>query len=235
LLRFLAQCGPSSALGATEAHSAAALAALAEHPSWKVREEAVRFAAVVAARRFRVGAGSGSVRACVCLLLGDDRREVAEAAREALSLDFLLASDAGELAQSFEDLAHAALKKRRKANAKAKSDAVAAPGAAADVPTAAFASGRSKSDAAFQRGAMGLAALVLAHPYAVEPHVVAAIGLLAQLQGSAGKGVVAEVVKATFLEFKRTHLDEWALHRQSFDKDTLDAYNDCFDAPSYFA
>ena len=92
---------------------------------------------------------------------------------------------------------------------------------------------------------MGLAAVVLAHPYAVEPHVPSAIKLLAQLSaaprsgksssGGTTQAMVTEVVKATFLEFKRTHLDEWSRHREAFDVETLDAFNDCFDAPSYFA
>ena len=59
------------------------------------------------------------------------------------------------------------------------------------------------------------------------------IALMARL-GACGLPSVSEVVKSTFMEFKRTHMDEWHQHREAFDADTLSAFNDCFDAPTYF-
>jgi len=265
VLRFLAQAAsPTRALGGTESEAAANWTSLAEHASWKVREEAVRLMAVLGARCLRLdtssgdevllgaGVGTKKMRSFVHELLGDDRREVAEAAREAASLDVLVASDAATFAQTFEDLAQSCLKKRRKAHAKKNiqtpTNVPGAPAAPIEPPgggDAALSVQRAKSDASFQRGAMGLAAVALAHPYAVEPQVPAAIKLLAQLSAAPRSGepshsgtaqaMVTEVVKATFLEFKRTHLDEWSRHREAFDVETLDAFNDCFDAPSYFA
>ena len=43
-----------------------------------------------------------------------------------------------------------------------------------------------------------------------------------------------DIVKLAFTEFKRTHQDDWANHREAFDEEILDAFNDTFEAPSYF-
>lgn len=82
-------------------------------------------------------------------------------------------------------------------------------------------------------GVLGLSAIVLAFPYDVciwMPDVIIHLGNyileVPQISGTA---------KKTLSEFRRTHHDNWHLHRQQFTDDQLSVLTDLLISPSYYA
>jgi len=61
-----------------------------------------------------------------------------------------------------------------------------------------------------------------------------ATAVILDSRAKAAAKAVEDIVKLAFTEFKRTHQDDWANHREAFDEEILDAFNDTFEAPSYF-
>jgi len=300
-LRFLSQAVEGASLGTGSPSSSCSsfsslFVGLARSSRWKVREEAAFFAGVVAFRlNFSLAPEPrASLVEALWVLLGDERKEVGDAAREAFRVLFLTGSalEARGLNSRLTTSARATLKtlavrKRKHAKIMDVTTTTAAAAAAAvqpalqeavgadQFPTApagtltspnaavSVKSGRGKIEVAQVTSTQGLSALVLMSPFEVPPGVPQAIALLATLHSataSAAKSqaassraeghtskqsvkqsvaaaaalVVGDVVKATFMEFKRTHTDDWTRHREAFDEQTLDAFNDTFESPSYF-
>ena len=190
VIRFLAQsvCPADQAALQSCAKIGSALAA---SPSWRVREEASKFCGVVAARLSFGGESRAEVVNAVVALLGDERSEVAQSAKETIALLLLTSStqDASELRERFTGIAVLAMKRFRKRQTKvaaARASAAAVP-APAPAPIAAFCKPGEKvaveetdeaaekaqraiktNHEALRRGALGCAAVVLAHPYEVD-------------------------------------------------------------------
>lgn len=76
-------------------------------------------------------------------------------------------------------------------------------------------------------------AIVLAEPYSISLHLPALLSALSRFISD--KNPIGPLVKTTFSEFRRTHMETWAQDRQFFTNDQLDAIGELLVAPSYYA
>lgn len=82
-------------------------------------------------------------------------------------------------------------------------------------------------------GLLGLSACVLAFPYDVPlwmPEVLLDVGNYLH-----DAPQIQATVKKTLSEFRRTHHDNWQMHRQKFTDDQLSVLTDLLISPSYYA
>lgn len=198
------------------------ITSLTTNNSWKVREEAVRYIGVIDTR---LNANSKQVILSLFPLLGDVRLEVAVAVRDVSSLVFmtdLTLPHGAEIANRLMTHATKALKRSKRTKIHKSTD-----------HTGLSQVEEAKNNQSVRYCVHGLSALVLSSPFDMSDEVVPAIGLLARL-ASRGSDETQTAVRHCFMEFKRTHLDNWDEHRTRFDESTLDAFNETFEAPSYF-
>ncbi|CAM9110826.1 unnamed protein product [Ectocarpus sp. 4 AP-2014] len=225
--------GPTTAGGVINA----VLAACSSQSSWRVRRGAAAVACVLQTRLHFVltDAQHGAVDATVVSLLGDDRREVQETARLALStrVAHLTAKRARALCETFAAGADSAAASRKKRRRVAKRQAAAGGNGVA--VTAGEPSGAMQEQ---QRNVLGLSAVVLAAPCDTPPWVPGALESLAKHVNdeSPGRLPVRQTVTHTFKEFRRTHQDKWEeSHKARFSRDQLDTFDDVLGgAHSYF-
>lgn len=167
--------GPATAGGVINA----VLAACSSKSSWRVRRGAAAVACVLQTRLHFVltDAQHGAVDATVVSLLGDDRREVQETARLALStrVAHLTAKRARALCETFAAGADSAAASRKKRRRVAKRQAAAGGNGVA--VTAGEPSGAMQEQ---QRNVLGLSAVVLAAPCDTPPWVPGALDSLAK-------------------------------------------------------
>lgn len=76
-------------------------------------------------------------------------------------------------------------------------------------------------------------AIVMAEPYGVSPHLPPLLSALSRYVSD--RFPIAPLVRSTFSDFRRTHGDSWALDRQAFTDEQLDAIGELLVAPSYYA
>ena len=82
-------------------------------------------------------------------------------------------------------------------------------------------------------GVLGLAAFVLSAPYSIPPSLPPVLMTLADHLHDPPP--IPATVKTVFQEFKRTHQDNWAEHRQKLTEDQLTVLTDLLVSPSYYA
>lgn len=171
-------------------------------------------------------------------LLSDDRKEVQDTARLALSA-VLSAAEMGpvsRLAQTYCEmgLESVGTGKRRKDNkGRAQKLPPGSSGGGDDAASASEAAEKQRAKAQLA-STMVLSSLVLAYPYEVPPYVPRCMTVLARL--FSGPPSLQAVIKQAFTDFKRTHQDEWeSNHRLRFTPDELDALSDVLVSPHYYA
>lgn len=164
-------------------------------------------------------------------LLGDERKEVQERARTALTsvLSSMDLKDSKALAEKSMKLAHSSMTvKRKKVGAGGKGSVT---DTSAAVETAEAQKQRLKTQ---QTNVYALCALVLAFPYEVPEVIPPVLALLARFMN--GPLAIVEVIRQTFTNFKRTHQDEWEVnHRLKFTQEQLDAFSEVLISPHYYA
>jgi len=196
---------------------------LVTHDSWKVREEAIKFIGVLDTR---LNSNSSILITHLPSLLGDSRLEVCMAARDVASLVFLVDIDSEHCRCFIETLMGTStkflkpLKRKTKKNQAVPDDGDVEVKETQDVRTIRFC-------------VHGLSGLVLSSPFEVPLPVVPAISMLVRLASGGGSEAMT-TTRETFMDFKRTHLDNWEQHRMAFDEHTLEGFNETFEAPSYF-
>lgn len=76
-------------------------------------------------------------------------------------------------------------------------------------------------------------AIVLSEPYSISLHLPNLLSALSRFISD--KNPIGPLVKTTFSEFRRTHMETWAQDRHFFTNDQLDAIGELLVAPSYYA
>uniref|UniRef100_A0A7S1BI27 Proteasome activator complex subunit 4 C-terminal domain-containing protein n=1 Tax=Corethron hystrix TaxID=216773 RepID=A0A7S1BI27_9STRA len=81
-----------------------------------------------------------------------------------------------------------------------------------------------------------LCAAVLASPYDTPEYIPLAISALSKHSfESYAPLAIRDAVKKCCSEYKRTHVDNWDLHRMKFDTEQWEALNDVISTPHYYA
>ena len=98
-----------------------------------------------------------------------------------------------------------------------------------------FKTNKNKSDWVIRRhaGVLGISSIILIYPHTLPSEVPQ---LLYQLSSAVnGPMPIGGVAKQLFIDFVRTHTDEWPLFKTQFTEEQLDAVNQVSAAPTYFA
>ena len=82
-------------------------------------------------------------------------------------------------------------------------------------------------------GVLGLSAFVSSSPYDIPQHLPAILMILADHLHDPQP--IPATVKNVFQEFKRTHQDNWAEHKEKLTEDQLATLTDLLVSPSYYA
>jgi len=225
--------------------------ATTQSTKWRVRSAVLPYLQVIGFTRLFVArpADLAALLDAVVGLLADDQQDVREAAAHTLvpllrdappaAVDALRASFLNRAKRTRKRV----LRLRKAARVERAAAATAASGKAGSsssgVVTAAFASGSVGSAelaAALvaQHGAvLGLGALLLSSPYAV-PSWMPPV-LLALTQCIDDVPPVSTTARKLFADFWRTHRDEWAVQKDAFTADELEAVSELLISPSYYA
>ena len=198
-----------------------------DHPTWQVRQAASVFLGRLAGlhKFLLTPEQSTKVFHLFCALQGDPRREVSAAATEGVvgMLAVMSPSSVASLVEEYAEVANKSLrpKKRRRGGKLERLEE------AADV--AADRERRQRTSVAV------LCAAVHSAPYDVPPFVPVAIAALSRhsFESAAPLGV-RDSVKKTLSTFKRTHIDNWSLHKTKFTEEQLDCLDDVVTC-SYYA
>ena len=87
-----------------------------------------------------------------------------------------------------------------------------------------------------QRSVFVLSAIVLGRPYDTPPYIPVILAALSKHSFEHRASLcVREVVKMVCSEFKRTHTDNWEVHRKQFTQEQLEALEDVVSTPHYYA
>jgi len=87
-----------------------------------------------------------------------------------------------------------------------------------------------------QTSVFSLCAAVLSRPYDTPAFVPLALEALSKHSfEKRAPGSVRDVVKKTFADFKKTHVDNWELHKKRFTVEQLEALADVVSTPHYYA
>lgn len=155
----------------------------------------------------------------VAALLADERREVSSAALAALTgiLAVTPSKEVSKLVQKFVKMAKGSTLKKKK---KKLTDT--------DL--------EKKRVIKQQQSVFFLCASVLARPYTTPEFVPVALGAISKhsFERNAPLGV-RETVKKCCREYKRTHVDQWDLHRKQFSQEQIEALDDVVSTPHYYA
>jgi len=151
-------------------------------------------------------------------LLSDPQLEVRQLAATTFSgvLEFLGEADCAQLQKTFEKMANTPIPKPSKSSGS-------------------FLGSTSTNDQLTRHaGVLGLSAIVLSHPYDLPPFLPA---LLVKLAGHVSDpNPIKSTVKSTFLEFWRTHQDQWdQMFKERFEENQLTLLTELLVSPSYFA
>jgi proteasome activator subunit 4 len=92
---------------------------------------------------------------------------------------------------------------------------------------------RGASLAERHAGVLALAALVMLAPYGVPEWLPQVLDRLASFANQP-QPIKAAVTKS-FADFRRTHQDNWAQHKQRFTEEQQDVLSDMVVAPSFYA
>jgi len=154
-------------------------------------------------------------------LIKDDRIEVKEKAGKVLGgmlhCSFIPDDVASELLEQFKKEVTKKLKKK--------------PKGCEDLSL--FQVNQSKAIQIRHSGVLGLSAFVLSTPYDIPPYLPDILMLLADHLHDPQP--IPATVKNVFQEFKRTHQDNWAEHKQKLTEDQLSTLTDLLVSPSYYA
>merc|ERR1712150_268842 len=87
-----------------------------------------------------------------------------------------------------------------------------------------------------QQSVFFLCAAILARPYTTPKFVPVALAAISKhsFERNAPLGV-RETVKKCCREYKRTHVDQWDLHRKQFTQEQIEALDDVVSTPHYYA
>jgi len=225
--------------------------ATTQSTKWRVRSAVLPYLQVIGFTRLFVArpADLAALLDAVVGLLADDQQDVRAAAAHTLVPLLRDAPPAvvDALRTSFLNRAKrtrkSVLRLRKAARIERAAAATAADGKAGSsssgVVGAAFASGgRGSTELAAalvaQHGAvLGLGALLLSSPYAV-PSWMPPV-LLALTQCIDDVPPVSTTARKLFADFWRTHRDEWAVQKEAFTADELEAVSELLISPSYYA
>ena len=157
----------------------------------------------------------------VTRLIKDDRIEVREKAGKVLGgmlhCSFISADVASKLMDKFKLEVSKKIKRKPKEN---------------EDPNL-FQANQSKAILVRHSGVLGLSAFVSSSPYDIPEHLPAILMVLADHLHDPQP--IPATVKNVFQEFKRTHQDNWAEHKQKLTEDQLATLTDLLVSPSYYA
>lgn len=194
-------------------------------PSWKARNAILEFLQVCVfnnlAAFYSQPEQAARVCAVVARLLKDERVEVREKAGKVLGgllhCSFLSKEEASKLLEQFTK--EISKKMRRK------------PKAGED--QAEFQAKQTKAILLRHAGVLGLSSFVVSCPYDIPESLPPVLMLLADHLHDPVP--IPATVKKVFQDFKRTHQDNWAEHKQAFTEDQLAVLTDLLVSPSYYA
>jgi len=84
--------------------------------------------------------------------------------------------------------------------------------------------------------ASALSAIVAASPYDLPSYVPSTLAVLARVKRATRSSAVSEIIRRTFVEFWRTHGEEWSTKwKFEFSEDELDDVRDMLLSPNYYA
>lgn len=208
------------------------LKSMAAHDWWQIRQATAHFLRCFQGNH-KFTLSNNHEEMCMDIavsLLADDRREVSSAAMSVLT--GILAIFPEEAVQSlvlkYVDIANKSLKKKKR-----KADTV--PDKTMKESELAALKEKERSTRQ-QRAVFFLCAVVMGRPYDVPSYVPEALAALSKhsFEQRASLGV-REVVKMCCSEFKRTHTDNWASHKEQFTQAQMEALEDVVSTPHYYA
>jgi len=214
-----------------------------KNEDWQVRQIAVHFL-----RCFQGGnkfifhdLQSEKCTSIVTDLLSDERREVSSAAMAALT-GILAATSVNlvsHLVKEYIPRAKKSLPKRKK-KIRHRNNILSPATNAKPLAPSATASSTKNAEISRSReqqiSVFFLCAAVLASPYDTPEYIPLAISALSKHSfESYAPLAIRDAVKKCCSEYKRTHVDNWDLHRMKFDTEQWEALNDVISTPHYYA
>lgn len=208
------------------------LITMAEHDWWQIRQATAHFLRCFqGSHTFVLSVEQEEICMKIAVsLLADDRREVTSAAMSVLTgiVAVLPEAAVSDLVSKYTAIANKSLKKKRR-----KTDKI--PELTQEESDLAAAKEKERATRQ-QKSVFFLCAVVMGRPYDVPPYVPEALEALSKhsFEQRASLGV-REVVKMCCSEFKRTHTDNWASHKEKFTQTQLEALEDVVSTPHYYA
>jgi hypothetical protein len=208
------------------------LTTMAEHDWWQIRQATAHFLRCFQGSHTFVLSGEQE-EMCMKIavsLLADDRNEVTSAAMSVVTGIVIVLPEAAvsDLVSKYIAIANKSLKKKKR-----KTDKV--PDMTQEESDLAAIKEKERATRQ-QKSVFFLCAVVMGRPYDVPPYVPEALAALSKhsFEQRASLGV-REVVKMCCSEFKRTHTDNWAAHKEKFTQTQLEALEDVVSTPHYYA
>ena len=193
--------------------------------SWKAKNAILEFLQIIVFWNFASfksdNKAEDRVTSIVQRLLKDERVEVREKASKVLGglihCSFISHESSLKLLEQFKQEVSKKIRKKQKENE--------------DIAT--FQSIQTKAVLRRHAGVLGLSAFVHSCPYDIPGHLPDILMILADHLHDPQP--VPATVKNVFQEFKRTHQDNWAEHKQKLTEDQLTVLTDLLVSPSYYA
>lgn len=206
------------------------LVVLSGHSSWYSRRACLEFIGVFQAHHhFSLSAEDHSkIQSKLIELLADERKEAQDTACYALTtrIAYLEHTESKQLASRFEEMSSACLKKHKLLTKKIKASK-------SDEEKNELNEKHSSNVKKHKKAVLGLSSVILSSPYDLPVWLPSS---LTSLGGNEGLHMgIGDTVMKTFAEFKRTHQDNWEVHRQKFTQEQLDIVNGMLVSPSYYA
>ena len=193
--------------------------------SWKARNAILEFLQIIVFWNFASFKSAPSaeerITKIVQRLIKDERVEVREKASKVLGglihCSFITKESSLDLLNQFKQDVSKKIRKKAKEN----EDPIA------------FQSAQSAAILKRHSGVLGLSAFVHSCPYDIPDHLPPILMILADHLHDPQP--IPATVKNVFQEFKRTHQDNWAEHKQRLTEDQLTVLTDLLVSPSYYA
>jgi len=212
---------------------------VSKNKDWQVRQIAVHFLRCFqGGNKFMFHSSQSEVcTSIVTSLMSDERREVSSAAMAALT-GILAATPIGLVSQYVHDYILKAKKSlppkkrgRRRNSPSVSTKIIPSPPITPDASAIEAARARDQQISVFF-----LCAAILASPYDTPAFIPKAIEALSKHSFESFAPLnVRDTVKKCCSEFKRTHVDNWDLHRMKFNQEQLEALADVISTPHYYA
>ena len=198
---------------------------VASSTSWKAKNAILEFLQIIVFWNFASFKSDPSAEkrivAVVLSLIKDERVEVREKASKVLGgiihCCFISEESSSQLLTQFKTEVGKKLRKKPRG----------------EEDLADFQSSQSAALVRRHSAVLGLSAFVHSCPYDIPPHLPDILMILAQHLHDPQP--ISATIKNVFQDFKRTHQDNWAEHKQKLTEDQLSVLTDLLVSPSYYA